>query len=138
LLVGVFSVVFFVLLTGGEPSVLRAAAMSGLTLLGVFLGRPRTPQAILAGAVLLLLGNDPTLVYSIGFRLSVAATAGIALLAGPLSEWLRWLPRGLALAAGTTIGAQAGVTPLLLYQFGVVPLVSVPANLLAFPAVGRP
>ena len=136
LLVGVVSVVFFVLLTGGEPSVLRAAAMAGLTLLGVFLGRPRTPQAILAGAVLLLLASDPTLVYSIGFRLSVAATAGIALLAGPLSEWLRWLPRSLALAAGTTIGAQAGVTPLLLYQFGLVPLVSVPANLLAFPAVG--
>lgn len=136
LLVGVVAVGFFVLLTGGEPSVLRAAAMAGLTLLGVFLGRPRSPPAILAGAVLLLLGNNPTLVYSIGFRLSVAATAGIALLAGPLSERLRWLPRGLGLAAATTIGAQAGVTPLLLYHFGVVPLVSVPANLLAFPAVG--
>jgi competence protein ComEC len=136
LLVGVVAVVFFVLLTGGEPSVLRAAAMAGLTLLGVFLGRPRSPPAILAGAVLLLLGNNPTLVYSIGFRLSVAATAGIAVLAGPLSDRFRWLPRGLALAAGTTIAAQAGVTPLLLYHFGVVPLVSVPANLLAFPAVG--
>jgi competence protein ComEC len=136
LLVGVVAVVFFVLLTGGEPSVLRAAAMAGLTLLGVFLGRPRSPPAILAGAVLLLLGNNPTLVYSIGFRLSVAATAGIAVLAGPLSDRFRWLPRGLALAAATTIAAQAGVTPLLLYHFGVVPLVSVPANLLAFPAVG--
>ena len=136
LLVGVAAVVFFVLLTGGEPSVLRAAAMAGLTLLAVFLGRPRSPPVILAGAVLLLLGNTPTLVYSIGFRLSVAATAGIAVLAGPLGERLRWLPRGVALAAGTTIAAQAGVTPLLLYHFGVVPLVSVPANLLAFPAVG--
>lgn len=136
LVAGVVAVAFFVLLTGGEPSVLRAAAMSGLTLLGVFLGRPRSPPAILAGAVLLLLARNPTLVYSIGFQLSVAATAGIAVLGGPLSERVRWLPRGLALAAGTTIGAQAGVTPLLLYHFGLVPLVAVPANLLAFPAVG--
>ena len=32
LVIGVVAVAFFVLLTGGEPSVLRAAAMSGLTL----------------------------------------------------------------------------------------------------------
>jgi competence protein ComEC len=136
LAIGCLAIGFFVLLTGAEPSVLRAAAMSGLTLLGVFLGRPRSAPAIMGGAVLLLLAINPTLVYSIGFQLSVAATAGMALLAGPLSSRLGSLPRGLALAAGTTLGAQAGVTPLLLYHFGVVPTVSVPANLLAFPAVG--
>jgi competence protein ComEC len=136
LAIGFLAVGFFVLLTGAEPSVLRAAAMSGLTLLGVFLGRPRSAPAIMGGAVLLLLAVNPTLVYSIGFQLSVAATAGMAFLAGPLSDMLRSLPKGLALAAGTTLGAQAGVTPLLLYHFGVVPTVSVPANLLAFPAVG--
>jgi competence protein ComEC len=41
--IGLGAVGFFVLLTGAEPSVLRAAAMSGLTLLGIFLGRPRSP-----------------------------------------------------------------------------------------------
>lgn len=133
--VGVLAVGFFVLLAGGEPSVLRAAAMAGLTLLGVFLGRPRSPPAILGGAVLVLLANDPTLAHAVGFQLSVAATAGIALLAGPISRRLAFAPPGLALAAGATLGAQAGVLPLLLYYFGVVPLVAIPANLLAFPAV---
>jgi competence protein ComEC len=133
--VGAGAVAFFVLLTGAEPSVLRAAAMTGLTLLGVFLGRPRSPAAILGAAVLFLLVINPTLVYSIGFQLSVAATAGMALLATPLSMRLRFLPRSLALAAGTTMAAQIGVGPLLLYHFGLVPLVSLPANLLAFPAV---
>jgi competence protein ComEC len=134
--VGLLAVVFFVLLTRAEPSVLRAAAMSGLTLLGVFLGRPRSPPAVMGAAILLLLAVNPTLVYAIGFQLSVGATAGIALLANPLAERLRWLPRSLALAAGTTIGAQAGVTPLLLHDFGAVPTVTIAANLLAFPAVG--
>jgi competence protein ComEC len=134
-LVGLAALVFFVLLTRAEPSVLRAAVMAGLVLIGVFLGRPRSPPAILGGAVLLLLATNPTLVYSIGFQLSVCATTGMALLAGPVAERLRLLPSGLALAAGATLGAQAGVTPLLLYHFGAVPTVSIPANLLAFPAV---
>jgi competence protein ComEC len=133
--VGVAGVVFFMLLTGSEPSVLRAVAMAGLTLLAVFLGRPRSAPAILGAAVLFLLMVDPTLVYSVGFQLSVAATAGMAVLALPLAARLPRLPRSLAVAAGTTIAAQAGVAPLLLYHFGVVPLVSLPANVLAFMAV---
>ena len=133
--IGVGAVGFFVLLTRAEPSVLRAAAMTGLTMFGVFLGRPRSPPAIFGSALLVLLGVNPTLVYAIGFQLSVAATAGMASLAEPLSLGLRFLPKPLALAAGATMGAQAGVTPLLLYHFGAVPTVSIPANLLAFPAV---
>jgi competence protein ComEC len=135
-LIGIAAVGFFVVLTGAEPSVLRAAAMSGLTLLGIFLGRPRSPPAILGGAVLLLLAHDPTLVHAVGFQLSVAATVGMALLAQPLAGRLSFLPGPLALAAGTTLAAQAGVMPLLLFYFRVFPLVSIPANLLAFPAVG--
>jgi competence protein ComEC len=135
-LIGIAAVGFFVVLAGAEPSVLRAAAMSGLTLLGIFLGRPRSPPAILGGAVLLLLARDPTLVHAVGFQLSVAATAGMALLAQPLANRLSALPGPLALAAGTTLAAQAGVMPLLLFYFRVFPLVSIPANLLAFPAVG--
>lgn len=134
--IGVSAVGFFVLLTGAEPSVLRAAAMSGLALLGVFLGRPRSPPAILGGAVLLLLAHDPTLVHAVGYQLSVAATAGMALLAQPVANHLSRLPRSLALAAGTTLAAQAGVMPLLLFYFRVFPIVSIPANLLAFPSVG--
>ena len=135
-MLGIASVGFFVVLTRGEPSVLRAAVMSGLTMLGIFLGRPRSPPAIVGGAVLLLLGLDPSLVYAMGFQLSVAATVGMALLATPIADRVRFLPRGIALAAATTLAAQAGVSPLLLYHFGVVPTVSLPANLLAFPAVG--
>ena len=134
--VGLGAVAFFVLLTRAEPSVMRAAVMVGLAMLGIFLGRPRSPPAILGGAVLILLGVNPTLVYSIGFQLSVAATGGMAILATPLAERMRFLPRWLALAAGTTLGAQAGVTPVILYHFGAVPTVTLPANLLAFPAVG--
>jgi competence protein ComEC len=133
--VGVGSVAFFVLLTGAEPSVLRASVMTGFALLAVLLGRPRSPPAILGGSVLALLAMDPTLAYAIGFQLSVAATVGMVLLSGPLARGLRFLPGPMALAAAATLGAQAAVTPVLLFHFGVVPTVTLPANLIAFPAV---
>ena len=135
LLVGLAGVAFFALLTRWEPSVLRASAMAGLALAGAFAGRPRSSAPLLGGAVLLLLVGDPWLARSVGFQLSVAATAGIVALAGPLAARLWWLPRPVALATAATLGAQAAVTPLLLVRFGVVPVATLFANLLAFPAV---
>lgn len=135
LLVGLAGVAFFALLTRWEPSVLRASAMAGLALAGAFAGRPRSSAPLLGGAVLLLLVGDPWLARSVGFQLSVAATAGIVALAGPLAARLWWLPRPVGLAAAATLGAQAAVTPLLLVRFGIVPTATLFANLLAFPAV---
>jgi competence protein ComEC len=130
------TVAFFVVLTGAEPSVLRAGVMAGLTLVGILMGRPRSAASVLGGAVLLLLALDPWLIWSIGFQLSVAATAGMVALASPLSRWLRRLvPAPVSLAIGTTLAAQLGVTPLLLFHFHEVPGITVIANIGAFPAV---
>lgn len=130
-------VVGFVILTGGEPSVLRAGVMAGISLAGVFLGRPRTAAVTLAGSVLALLLLDPWLAWAVGFQLSAVAAAGMVAMAGPIAERLerRHVPRTVALAAGATIAAQIGVTPLLLFHFQEVPLVTILANVVAFPAV---
>jgi competence protein ComEC len=135
LLIGIAGVGLFALVTRWEPSVLRASAMAALALGGAFAGRPRSTAPILGGGVLLLLVADPWLARSVGFQLSVAATGGIVALAGPLAARMRMLPRSLSLAAGATLGAQIGVTPLLLLHFGAVGTVTLIANLLAFPAV---
>jgi competence protein ComEC len=130
------AVAFFVVMTGAEPSVMRAGVMATLALVGVLIGRPRATGSILAGAVLMLLVLDPWLVWSIGFQLSVAATAGMVALASPIGERLRrFVPAPVALAAGTTLAAQFGVTPILLFHFHEVPGITVVANLAAFPAV---
>ncbi|MDP9297818.1 MAG: DNA internalization-related competence protein ComEC/Rec2, partial [Actinomycetota bacterium] len=135
-LLGSGTVVFFVVLTGAEPSVMRAGVMATLTLVGVLIGRPRSTGTILSAAVLGLLVLDPWLVWSIGFQLSVAATVGMVMLASPIAERLaRHVPKPIALGAGTTLAAQLGVSPLLLFHFHEVPGVTVLANLLAFPSV---
>ena len=132
---GLGTVAFFVVLTGAEPSVMRAGVMAGLALIGVLLGRPRSSGSVLAGAVVALLMLDPSLVWAVGFQLSVAATAGMVALATPIAERMRFLPRPVALAAGATLAAQVGVTPVLLFWFHEVPLSTILANILAFPVV---
>jgi competence protein ComEC len=132
---GVGTTAFFVVLTGAEPSVMRAGVMAGLALVGVLLGRPRSAASILSAAVVGLMAIDPSLVWSVGFQLSVAATSGMIALATPIADRLRFLPRPVAMATGATLAAQIGVTPVLLFYFHEVPLSTVLANVLAFPAV---
>jgi competence protein ComEC len=81
-----------------------------------------------AGLVLV----DPLLVWSVGFWLSVGATGGIAMLAGPLATRLPG-PRPLAEAAAVSLAAQVGVAAPSIAVFGGVPLASVPVNVLAAP-----
>jgi competence protein ComEC len=85
--------------------------------------------------VTVLLLVDPFLLRSVGFQLSCGASAGIALLAVPFARRLRG-PAWLRESLGTTAAAQVGVAPVLLPVFGSMPLVSLPANLLAVPLAG--
>lgn len=133
--IGVGVVVFFVVLTGGEASILRAGVMALLTLGAIAVGRPRAAWPVLGASVCLLLLFDPFLYAQVGFQLSVSATAGIIAFTPKLAERLSWLPRPIALAFATTLGAQLGVGPLLLATFHWLPLVSVLANVIAFPIV---
>lgn len=125
----------FALLTRAEPSVLRASVMATLAVGAQAMGRSVSVPRLLSLAVIVLLVVDPLLVRSAGFQLSVAAAAGIVLLAGPIARILAG-PTWLRLALSVTVAAQAGVMPVQLWLFGSLPLVSVPANLLAVPMAG--
>jgi competence protein ComEC len=125
----------FVLVARAEASVLRAAAMAGVVVLAVALGRRVRAGRAAAVAVVALLLVDPLLVRSVGFRLSVAATAGLVLLSRPLAARLPG-PRPLAAAAAVSLAAQLATAPVLVPLAGGVPAVGVLANLLAVPAAG--
>jgi competence protein ComEC len=135
--VGAAGIVGFVLLARAEPSVLRAAAMGSVALLGLGAnGADRGLRALGVATVVLLL-LDPTLASAVGFGLSVLATAGILVLAPGWRDALsRWLPRWLAEAIAVPAAAQLACTPLVAAIAGQVSLVAVAANLLAAPAVG--
>ena len=135
--VGVLGVLGFVLLARPEPSVLRAAAMGSVALVGMgFRGRDPGVRA-LGVAVFVLLLLDPWLVLSIGFVLSALATAGILFLAPPFRDALAtWLPRWVAEALAVPFAAQLACTPVVAAISGQVSLVAVLANLVVAAAVG--
>jgi competence protein ComEC len=122
---------WFVLLTRAEPSVLRAAVMAGLVAVNAASGTSMNARTILASTVIVLLVLDPMLAWSVGFALSVGATAGLAWLSGRLGNIIG---RHGMLAA--TLAAQVGTMPVSFFVFGYVPVVSLIANPLALWVAG--
>lgn len=123
----------FAVVTRFEPSVLRAVAMAGVAAATMARGRPTSALQVLALAAAGLILIDPLLVHSVGFRLSLAATVGILVIGPRLVESLPG-PPAVVLPVAVSAGAQLGVAPLLVGGFGGVPVVALPANLLAAPA----
>lgn len=126
--------IFFVLVVGPEASVLRAAAMGGIGLVGLMLGRRTQPLYLLGLASLVLIVIRPLLVFSAGFLLSVAATLGIVLWADRIARRMP-VPRPVAVPVSITAAAQLAVAPILIVLFRQVSVVGVLANVLAVPAV---
>jgi competence protein ComEC len=126
----------FVLLVHPQPSVVRAAVMGAVAVIGLVAGRRSRACSALSTAVLLLMLLNPWLARSYGFVLSVLATGAIALLAPALARRLaRWCPRWLAVAVAVPLAAQAVCAPVLVLLDPGVSLYAVPANVLAAPAL---
>lgn len=125
----------FVVLVTPESSVVRAAVMAVVVLVAIAAGRPGGGLAALALAVVVLLVVDPWYARDYGFALSVCATAGLLLLAAPLTRALaRVMPVPLAVMLGVPLAAQLACQPVLVLLDPAIAAYGVPANLLAAPA----
>ena len=132
---GVSAVAGFVLLARPEPSVVRAAVMGTVALVGLTAAGRRRGVPTLAAAVLVLLLVDPWLGTDAGFALSVLATAGILLLAPAWRDAMPWAPRPLAEALAVPLAAQVACVPVIVVVAAQASLASIPANILVAPAV---
>ncbi|MDP2774579.1 MAG: ComEC/Rec2 family competence protein, partial [Nocardioides sp.] len=135
--VGGCGIVGFVLIARTEPSVLRAAVMGTVGLLAMGVNGQQRAFRALGVAVVVLLLVQPPLATSVGFALSVLATAGIVVLAPGWRDALgRWTPRWVAEAVSVPAAAQLACTPLVAVISGQVSLVAVAANLAVAPVIG--
>ena len=122
---------------GWQPSVVRAGIAGILGSLAWLAARPRDRwYFLLAGAAVLLAWN-PYALLDPGFQLSFAAVAAIFLAVTGLRGRLDGYPLPSKLAEALAVSLVCGVAtaPVLLWQFGYVPVYSVPANVLVAPAV---
>jgi competence protein ComEC len=128
----------YVLAVGAQPSVVRAGIAGALGSIAWLLARERDRWWFLLVAALVLLAWNPYTLFDAGFQLSFAAVIAIFTLAPRIGRVLEGYPVpgkiGAFLAVSTACGLATA--PILWLQFHAVPLLAVPANALAAPAVG--
>ena len=135
-LIGLLTLVGLVLLVQPSGSVLRAAAMGSVQLVGLSAGRQASAlPAWAAGAIVLLL-IDPWQACDWGFVLSIAATGGLIMLAPGIERQLgRLMPTFFAQLAAIPLAAQLACGPLLIALNPHISMWGVVANMLAAPVV---
>ena len=127
----------FIFLVRPSPSVLRASVMSAVILIAKARGIKADSIPSLGLAIAFLILMDPFQAIDPGFALSVAATAGILLLAPKLEAYLgeKFGHEKFAELIAIPLSATIMCTPVILAISGLFSLVSIPANILAEPVV---
>ncbi|MCJ7518372.1 MAG: ComEC family competence protein [Anaerolineaceae bacterium] len=141
----ILAILFYTLMVGAEPSVVRAAIMGSLSIPAYYIGRRiiGIHSLTVAAAVMALL--NPLLMWDIGFQLSFLATLGLMVLADPVVKWLQArldnmfsekTTRAAAPAViliASTLCAQFTVSPVVLGMNPGLQLYSLAANLIILP-----
>ena len=144
-ILAILAVLFYTLMVGAEPSVVRAAIMGSLSIPAYYIGRRIIGlySLTLAAAVMVLF--NPLLLWDIGFQLSFLATLGLMVLADPVVKWFQKLLENrfsvmtsqaaepAVVLIISTLCAQFAVSPVLLEFHPVLQLYSLPANLIILP-----
>ena len=127
----------YVLAVGAQPSVVRAGVAGVLGSLAWLAARPADRWYFLCLGALVLLAWNPYDILDAGFQLSFVAVCAIFVLVPRIAATLEGYPLPAKLAAAVAVSMACGVatTPILWLQFHAVPLLTVPANALAEPAV---
>lgn len=127
----------YVLAVGPQPSVVRAGVAGALGSVAWLAARPTDRWYFLLLGALVLLAWNPYVLFDAGFQLSFAAVVAIFMLAPRLNELLEGYPIPGPFREVITISTACGLAtaPILWLQFHAIPLLAVPANVAAAPAV---
>lgn len=133
-LLSIFGILFYVVLAGFEPSIIRAAIMGILVFSSQILGRQRLSLYSLVIAFYFMILATPDTIFDIGFQLSFVATAGL-LYIRPIFYSSQKTKRILDTSLvgediATTISAQIATLPILFANFGIYSVWSIMVNTL--------
>ena len=138
---------FYMVMVGMSPSVVRACIMQIFLLIAPLFRRGSDPLTSLAAALLVILLCNPFAAASVSLQLSFSATLGMVLLSPRLYKLLtgwykgkcRPLRTALCFAAANlsaTLSAVVFTAPLTAWYFRIFVLVAPLSSLLAVPAAG--
>jgi competence protein ComEC len=131
-----FLIWLYALITGFSPSVSRAATMFSFIIVGASMRRRSNIYNILAASAFVLLVFNPYLITEVGFQLSYIAVAGIVWIYKPLSNL--FIPDNKIVQfiwRITVVSFAATLTtfPLSLFYFHQFPFLFLVTNLIAIP-----
>ena len=134
----IITIIFFIIMTGLQPSAVRAGIMGGLFLLAQHLGRASSAsRAVVFAAVIMLFHNPLLLKLDVGFQLSFLAILGIIYFLPVFRDWLNFVFAGkflnLKSILAMTLSAQVFTLPILIYNFGYMSLAAPLTNILIVP-----
>ncbi len=143
----IIGLAFYVLLTGGAASVMRASMMAALLIIGGLIERKTDVFNILSAAALIILLIQPGQLFNIGFQLSFSAVISIVTLfpvlknsIGHLAIWknkhVGSLLGGIADLFLVSLAAQLGTLAVTIFYFHKIPIISLLANLIVVPLIG--
>src|ERR1051325_4405144 len=145
-LFAVLGIIFYTILVGADPAVVRAALMGSLALFAKQVGRRQFALNTLLAVALIMCAWNPLYIWDVGFQLSFFATLGLILYADPFSQFAnriitRYFPTSTAEKFAEifsefvllTLAAQVTTIPLMAYHFKQISLVSFIANPFVLP-----
>lgn len=137
LIATIIFVMFFMLLVGLTPSILRAGIVTMLSVSMWYVGRKFAPWRIILIAATITLLINPEFITNLGWLLSFASFIGVMVLA-PRIQWFfygRDKPNFVARTIITTVAATLATLPLTIFYFGSFSLLAIFANLLILPTL---
>jgi competence protein ComEC len=141
--------IFYMMMVGAKPSIVRATVMAILLLLGAVINKPSDTINLLFAAGLIILAINPADVFDIGFQLSFVAVLALILVlptieattkrwgidpgirprrAKPISRTAAFVIREGWQGLTATIAATLGTLPLSAHYFNQLSLVSFLVN----------
>lgn len=128
----------FLLMTGMSASIVRAAIVSGLSIVAWHYGRTFRPLLLLSLTAAMTAAWNPFYLWSdIGWYLSFLAFFGVLILAPMFQQRVfgKKQPKILLAVMIESAAALVMTLPLIMYIFERVSLIALPANLLIVPLV---
>lgn len=125
-------ILFFILVTGATPSVLRAGTMTIYLIIGGIFYRRISVFSSLNLSLLVIIIMNPYCLFEVGLQLSYAGTIGIVYLYPIIKEKIYNKANSILI----TISANIVIIPIMLYNFNTISLTFFISNLLAGPIIG--
>ncbi len=118
------------ILVGNSPSIIRAIIFSVLMYISFFIDRKNDNISNLSFVGILLIINNPYIIYNISFQLSFLATLSIIYFYDYINKHIKFSLLSL------TLSANILTLPIIYYNFKGISLVSIIGNIIAVPIVG--